>query len=264
MPTAKELFKPINFQPINDDNVDNGIYTYINPPKKRQSHPFTVYPIRELHLLIAETLKYSQKLAESADPFEDDPWTMSYIVDLNYKMWFAAKTDGNQSTPAHHQMTGKVGTESKCIAAGRVHFTENFASIFKIDYNSSDFNPSFQSLQWPLAILVANKPDFIKSSVVIPDVIQVAREADPLGKKVYKLPFLSTMDWVVERFVTLQELWTQPSATKKISPPIPVVYPGLQFYPPAGTTAVMAPPPSTTDDDPEPKHNGPPAKRIKF
>ena len=247
MQTPEELFQ---FIP-----AENRVYTYINPPKNRAPSPFIVYPISELHRLIAARLAYSQKLAALADPFEDDPWRISYIVDRDYKMWFAAKTNHTQRTPAHHQMTGKVGTESKCIAAGYIYFTEGFASILKIDHSSSDFNPSFQSLQWPLAILIANRPDLEKNVINFPDIIQIPAMDNPLGNRVLGLSSSKLQTWLLNTFQTLPALWNQPSEIKEISPPIPLRWPALGLYPPAPipphSTVVILPPPSPTKDDGE-------------
>ncbi|MDR3503473.1 MAG: hypothetical protein P4L79_12925 [Legionella sp.] len=104
---------------------------------------------------------------------------LRYLVDTNGQAWFARETRDNAPiAPPHYRMTGSPRNAAYCKTAGNLFFSEDYSTLIKVNHKSGDFRPSFASIKWILAILVANED---RLSFKLPEALTI-EELDHNGK----------------------------------------------------------------------------------
>ena len=149
---------------------------------------FKLYPIQQLPALIA-VLNLKNK-SSGGKPLRK----IRYLVDLEQQLWFAEEGSANKTIPAHYQMTGEERNSARCLAAGNLKFSENFREIIKINNKSGDFHPDFNSIQWLLAILIANSE---VPTIQWADTVKIKKCAT---EACYELLFSDIATWITEQF----------------------------------------------------------------
>lgn len=105
---------------------------------------YIVYPLEKLTELFEALKKTSGR-----------QHTLRYLVDEEFRLWLAFEGPPSRNIPAHGQMIAN----DRCIAAGNIKMSKESPSlqIRLINNKSGDFRPSVMSMQWILAILLANE-----------------------------------------------------------------------------------------------------------
>jgi len=113
-----------------------------SPLKKKA---YAIYPLTQLDTFITAL----KKLACSTDSESDDEnaHSMRFVVTADKQILFAREGVVSASIPRHEEIRGK------CLAAGKIVFSQDYKSIIKVNHCSGGFCPKFSSLVWPLAIL---------------------------------------------------------------------------------------------------------------
>ena len=120
------------------------------------------YPIQKLPELI-EVLRLKT----------EDPYTIRFLVDMGRNLWFAEEGLPSAHIPAHYQMTNEDNKVAGCIAAGNLSFSEDYKHIIALNNKSGDFHPDFDTIKWPLAILIANTTQLSTLGVDLPEAIKI-------------------------------------------------------------------------------------------
>lgn len=118
--------------------------------RTRDTRSFAVYPVTQLPLLLEEI---HQKKQQKAGFNPEATLALRFIVDLDYRLWFAREGLASNKTPSHHEMTGMERSEAKCITAGIANISYKDKKLVYINNQSGDFRPDFNSLKWILIIL---------------------------------------------------------------------------------------------------------------
>lgn len=94
---------------------------------------------------------------------------MRYVVDTDYRIWFALEGSPNKHIPGHGQMINKVKTQAKCITAGNIFIKEGKLEL--INNKTGDFLAHFNSVTWALAILLKHENEL--PSEFLPQTIHI-------------------------------------------------------------------------------------------
>lgn len=115
-------------------------------PVHREAGIYCIESLVSLHQLLAK-IRF-----RNAKPI------LRFLVDTSGVAWFAAEHDIDIDAPKHFQMTGKPLNQAYCLTAGNLKFKNSKCKILKsINHKSGDFQPSFHSLRFFLAILILNE-----------------------------------------------------------------------------------------------------------
>ncbi|KTD20690.1 hypothetical protein [Legionella londiniensis] len=163
------------------DDKKTALYSAVHHTGKiRFDSDFIIYPLCKLDsllLVLKENLSKKQSnLSEDAwrdDDLEESSYKIRYLVDENYRVWFAEEGAAGKKIPAHYQMTGESVSSARCIAAGNITFDKNFGQITAVNHKSGDFRPEFSSIKWLLAILLAGQDLLEKINLKFADIITI-------------------------------------------------------------------------------------------
>lgn len=141
---------------------ENDRFLSNNLKKTTRNGVFSIHSLATLGELLAEKKKGN----EIPD--------LRYLVDINGKAWFARETHTSAPpAPAHYKMTGSPRNAAYCKTAGNLFFSYDYSTLLKLNNKSGDFRPSFNSLKWILAILVANED---KLPFQLPEVLTIEEQ----------------------------------------------------------------------------------------
>ena len=144
---------PIPFE----DDLDPPDFSCRTNVEIKEKSQFIIYPISHLPALI-------EVLRENIPPKH----TVLFLMDDSGHMWFAGEQKASPDIetrfriPMHYQMTGKPTHVAFCMTAGVLELSEDYSTIIRMSNKSCNFKPSFDSLKWAIATLVANQ-DLLKS-----------------------------------------------------------------------------------------------------
>ncbi|MFY7697461.1 MAG: hypothetical protein ACOVQX_01350 [Legionella sp.] len=153
--TLDELY--IKFQ----QSIEKNTLTVYAPVKRPQQTPHRekelrhrFYPIKQLEALI--------DVLSKMDDDEDDDYKFSirYLVTEDKQLLLAREGKEGKYIPAHKTI------RNRCLAAGNLYFSRDFKKIIKINHQSGDFQPSIESLLWPLAILYFMQAPLEKNLII--------------------------------------------------------------------------------------------------
>ena len=201
MPKPAEIFNATWTEPV---------FSSLNHGRRDWTSTYTIYPLFLLDELI-------RKVRARKTPID----AIRYLVDTNKQLWFAEEGCASAIIPAHYQMTGNPASSARCIAAGNIIFSADYKNIIAINHKSGDFRPGFDSIRWPLAILIAHERVLASFSMKINSTLVLEQltstggvEATyPLDKDELGAWLMSTLD---EK--TMRILGTiQPHALKTVS-----------------------------------------------
>ena len=91
----------------------------------------------------------------SSSWFDEDDYTVRYLVTDTGEMWFARSGAPSKNTPSHADMTN-----SQCIAAGDILWSQDFTKIIRINNKSGHFKGHHSTLVWALGSLFAYGANF--------------------------------------------------------------------------------------------------------
>ena len=184
-----------------------------NPPRFRENNlrkrnepielDIKIYPLSKLPELIEKVR--GKKLTHK----------IRYLVDTNYKLWFAEEGTPSKTIPPHHRMSNS----SFCFSAGNIRFTADFKSIHWSNHKSGDFQPSFDSIKWLLAILVANQELLKSISLPLPPQLLINELTSSGGDKAaHTFETAELISWInlelgEEQLISLRQ---QPTEIKEI------------------------------------------------
>lgn len=94
------------------------------------------------------------RLLQEMQAKKEEP-VLRYLVDLTNTALFA-REKGRVISPPHALMTGDI-KRGRCYTAGNLVLNAEFDTLVKVNHQSGDFRPSFESLQRFLALLVLNE-----------------------------------------------------------------------------------------------------------
>ncbi|WP_133130326.1 hypothetical protein [Legionella yabuuchiae] len=174
----------------------------------RKDARLTIYPMAQLHLLLAEL-----KEKPLSDFEDEDDYKIRYLLDEEYALWFGLEGFPGARIPAHYQLTGKTRDEATCLAAGNIQFSSDFKTIVAINNKSGDFRPSFESIKWGLAVLIHNREQ-ISDVVQFSDTLCIESSV-PFRQNRYTMSEL--VEWVSTSFSSkeLEAFSAQPTAEKE-------------------------------------------------
>ncbi len=177
--------------------------------RKRTHHSQSViYPICQLRGLI-EAIKTEK------DPIK----TIRYLVDCSRNLWFAKEGRPSKTTPEHFKMTGESDKAARCLAAGNIEFSADYNRIIMVNHKSGDFSPEFESIQWLLAILIANEPCLEKLSIQLDENLRIEHLTHTGGfQNLYVVSSADLKLWFANTIpIAAIGLTNQPTETKEVT-----------------------------------------------
>lgn len=88
-----------------------------------------------------------------------------YTLSTNYEILFAEEGTHSDKIPAHFSMTGNPRASATCYTAGNIIF-DSERRIVDISNKSGDWEPTFDTLFWQIAALVANEYSFADKVII--------------------------------------------------------------------------------------------------
>lgn len=183
-------------------------FTNPNPRKQSRSSHHLIYPLQQVGELI--------KIIRSQEPPQK---TVRYLVDCSFRLWFAEEGAPTNTIPAHFQMTGESAGAARCIAAGNMEFSDDFTKIGMLNNKSGDFRPTFDSIKWPLAIMIIHELYGAMHPILLADELRL-EELTPSGgsKDVHVVNKAELISWVIETFAEkIEQLQAQPTDIKEVT-----------------------------------------------
>ncbi|MDR3443281.1 MAG: hypothetical protein P4L65_09705 [Legionella sp.] len=137
------------------------------------------------------TINTVLQLLQEMQAKNEEP-VLRYLVDLTNTALFA-REKGGVISPPHALMTGDI-KGGRCYTAGNLVLNAEFDTLVKVNHQSGDFRPSFESLQRFLALLVLNEETLPFS---LPEAL-IVEELDSSGGSLFEHLFslLELKAWV--------------------------------------------------------------------
>ena len=164
---------------------------------------FNIYPIGALDQLI-------NVIKAKESPIH----TIRYLVDRGCNVWFAEEGPASASIPAHDQMRGEPSTSATCITAGNIVFSDDYLEMREFNHKSGDLRPSFDSLKWLFAVLIANQAQ-LPTPLALKLTIEQLSSSGGTEKK-HELDKDDLIDWVTTHF-DINTLQHQPTEINKVT-----------------------------------------------
>lgn len=221
------------------------------PCRIKRASVHSIYPLCKLNELLNDI--------KTIDPTEK---TIRYLVDCSNQLWFAREGAPNKTIPAHYQMTGEPHNVARCLAAGNIEFSADFTRIIMVNHKSGDFRPTFESVQWPLAILIANEPILAASSIELDETVRIEHLSASGGPQdIHLLSKSDLISWFRESIhIDTMNLQNQPSTIKAASYEPNGGVQRLKLF--KGSSALFGRPLFSSDDETASQGSG--AKRLRF
>ncbi len=124
------------------------------------NYNYHVYSYGALPVLIQQLKDIPRDPDESYEQDQLSRFSVRYIVDLDWNLWFAQEGKTGGSVPAHSDM------RSKSYAAGNIFFSEDYKLITKITNKSGHFQPLPASLMWAIAALNSVEAPFAETVIM--------------------------------------------------------------------------------------------------
>ncbi len=148
--------------PFEDDleEEDKPDFACLKAGRVSKPSVFKIYPISQLGSLI-------ESLRVQIPPKH----TVLFLVDDSGKIWFAGDevpspdVETEFRIPMYYQMTGRPAINARCMTAGTLEFSADYQHIDTMGNRSCTFKPTFDSLKWALAILIANRAGLEEQSI---------------------------------------------------------------------------------------------------